>query len=195
MKEKKGVESMTFQEGLKQVEKANKTIVDANELIVDATMNAFLFTWSWWIALAMLVVPWFLWAIFRKRESSARLLFAGFIIMLLSTYLDGIGVDFGKWTYPVKVIPLPTISYSFRNSVIPVTIMFLIQFKPHINPFYKALGFGAFGAYVGMPIMSMLDLYKKVDWAYTYSFFILTALYLVGHWFSRRKSFEMIGGK
>ncbi|MGN7398588.1 CBO0543 family protein [Cytobacillus praedii] len=144
---------MTFQEGLKQVEKANKTIVDANELIVDATMNAFLFTWSWWIALAMLVVPWFLWAIFRKRESSARLLFAGFIIMLLSTYLDGIGVDFGKWTYPVKVIPLPTISYSFRNSVIPVTIMFLIQFKPHINPFYKALGFGAFGAYVGMPII------------------------------------------
>lgn len=186
---------MTFQEGLKQVEKANKIIVHANELIVDATINAFLFTWSWWVALAMLIVPWVLWAIFRNRESSARLLFVGFIIMILSTNLDGIGVDYGKWTYPVKVIPLPTISYSFRYSVIPVTIMLLLQYKPHVNPFIKAFLFGVFGAFVGMPIMTMLDLYKKVDWAYTYSFLILTSLYLIAHWFSRRKSFEMIGSK
>ncbi|WP_436375914.1 CBO0543 family protein [Cytobacillus sp. BC1816] len=183
---------MTFQEGLNQLDKTNKIITNANKLIADVNLNTFLFTLSWWAALAMLLVPWILWAFFRKKESSARLLFAAFITMIISTTIDGLGVDFGKWAYPVKVIPIPTISYSFRYGIVPVAIMFLIQFKPNINPIVKAVLFGGFGAFVGMPIMSILHLYKKIDWAYTYSFFILVLLYLIAHWFSRRSSFEKI---
>ncbi len=183
---------MTFQEGLDQVSKANRLIIKANEMITDATFDAFLFTWKWWIAVVMLIVPWILWILFRKKESTARLLFASFIVMLLSSTLDSVGVDYGKWMYPVKVIPLPTISYSFRYSLLPVLVMFFLQFKPGFNPFIKALIFGGLGAYVGMPLMAMLDLYKKIDWAYTYSFFILIVMYLVADWFSRRKSFETI---
>lgn len=183
---------MTFEEGLKQVEKANQVIVETNQMISDVSMEAFLFTWKWWIAVAMLIVPWIVWAIFRKRESSARLLYAAFIVMLLSTTLDTIGVDSGKWAYPVKVIPLPTISYMFRYSLLPVLIMFFLQIKPNFNPVIKAVFFGGFSAYIGMPILSMLDLYNKIDWTYTYSFFILVFIYLIAHWFSRRKSFESI---
>lgn len=163
---------MTFQEGLRQVDKAHQLIVKANQMITDATLNAFLFTWKWWIVVAMLIVPWVLWIIFRKKESTARLLFASFIVMLLSSTLDSIGVDYGKWMYPVKAIPLPTISYAFRYSLLPVLIMFLLQFKPNFNPFVKAIIFGGVSAYIGMPIMTMLDLYKKIDWAYTYSLFL-----------------------
>ncbi len=183
---------MTFHEGLNQLEKANKIIIESNKLITDVNLNTFLFTLSWWVALAMLIVPWVLWAIFRKKESSARLLYSAFIVMIISTTIDGLGVDFGKWAYPVKVIPITTISYSFRYAVVPVTIMFLIQIKPSINPIIKAVLFGVFGAYIGMPIMSMLHLYKNIDWAYTYSFIILVSLYLIAHWFSRRSSFEKI---
>lgn len=183
---------MTFQEGLNQVDKAHQLIVQANEMITDATLHAFLFTWKWWISAAMLIVPWILWIIFRKKESTARLLFASFIVMLLSSTLDSVGVDYGKWSYPIKVIPLPTISYSFRYSLLPVLVMFFLQFKPSFSPFIKAIIFGGLGAYIGIPIMAMLDLYKKIDWAYTYSFFILTVMYLIAHWFSRRKSFEPI---
>jgi hypothetical protein len=156
---------MTFQEGLKQVEKATHKIVEANNMITEATMDAFLFTWKWWIALAMLIIPWVVWAIFRKKESSARLMFAAFFVMIFSSTLDSIGVDNGNWYYPLKVIPLPTISYSYRYSLLPVIIMFLIQIKPNFNPFIKAVLFGAVSAFVGMPILTALDMYRKIDWA------------------------------
>ena len=183
---------MTYQEGLNLVDKASQKLVEANQMVVDSIMNAFIFTWRWWVAVAILIVPWILWAIFRKKESTARLLYAGFSIMILSAILDTIGVDNGLWVYPVKVIPSPSIGYSFRLSLLPVVVMFFIQYKPNFNPFIKAVLYGGLGAFVGMPILAMIDLYKKINWSYTYSFFILIVLYLVAHWFSRMNTFERI---
>ena len=183
---------MTYQEGLNLIDKATKKITEANQSIVDAVMNGFLFTWQWWIALGMIVVPWTIWLILRDRESSARLFSAGLLVMVLSEILDTFGVSYGKWAYPVKVFPVATINFSFRLSVIPVLVMFFLQYKPRINPFIKAVLFGGIGAYVGMPILSMIDLYKKVDWAYTYSFVILTTFYLLAHWFSHLSTYQTI---
>ncbi|WP_153834211.1 CBO0543 family protein [Gracilibacillus thailandensis] len=151
-------------------------------------MNAFLFTWQWWVALAMMIVPWIIWAIFRDRRNSARIFSAGLLMMVISEILDAFGVSYGKWAYPIKVIPLATVSFSFRLSVLPVFAMLLLQFKPQLNPFIKAIIFGGFGAYVGLPLLSMMDLYKKIDWSLTYSFIILFFMYLLAHWFSRRNS-------
>jgi hypothetical protein len=183
---------MTIKEGLAQIDKSSQKITEANQLIVEAVTEAFMFTWQWWIALAMIVVPWITWWILRKRESSARIFSAGLLVMVLSEILDTFGVSFGKWAYPIKVIPVATINFSYRLSVLPVFVMLLLQFKPRLNPFIKAILFGTFGAYVGMPILAMIDLYKKIDWAYTYSFCILTLFYLLAHWFSRLDSFEKV---
>lgn len=183
---------MTFQEGLNQVDKASKIITEANKMITEATYQAFTYTFSWWIALFMLIVPWIIWGIFRKKESTSRLLFAAFVVIILSSILDAYGVDRGRWSYPVKVIPLPTMSYSFRYSVVPVSIMFLIQYKPQIHPLIKGAFFGGFGAFIGMPIMGELHLYKNIDWKYGYSFLILVIMYLIADWFSKRKSFDEI---
>ncbi|NHC43625.1 hypothetical protein G6549_27695 [Bacillus sp. MM2020_1] len=181
---------MTYQEGLNQIDRATQELTKSNKLIGDAILNAFLFTWQWWIAVAMIVVPWTIWVIYRKRESSARIFSAGLMVMVLSEILDTFGVSFGKWAYPVKVVPVATINFSFRLSVLPVILMLFLQFKPRFNPLIKAILFGGLGAYVGMPVLAMIDLYKKIDWAYTYSFFILTSFYLLAHWFSKRESFE-----
>lgn len=183
---------MTYQEGLEQIDKATQTITEANQLIVETIMNAFLFTWQWWIALAMTIVPWIIWGIFRNRESSTRIFSAGLLVMVLSEILDTIGVSFGRWAYPVKIIPVATLNFPFRLCTLPVFVMLLLQFKPHFNPYIKAVFFGGIGAYVAMPLLTMIDLYKKIDWAYTYSFFILTSIYLLAHWFSRINTFEKI---
>lgn len=94
-----------------------------------------------------------------------------------------------KGNGPIKVVPIANLNFSFRLSVLPVLFMLFLQFKPQFNPFIKAVLYGALGAYVGLPILESIDLYKQIDWQLTYSFFILTGLYLLGHWFSRRKSF------
>ncbi|MFJ5763601.1 CBO0543 family protein [Neobacillus sp. NPDC093182] len=104
---------------------------------------------------AMLIVPWIIWWIFRNQESTARLFFAGLLVMVLSEILDAVGVSFGKWSYPVKVIPVATIKFPFRLSVLPVFVMLLLQFKPSFNPYIKAIFFGGLSAYVGMPMMAM----------------------------------------
>lgn len=183
---------MNYQDGLKQIDKSTKMISDANHLTIEAVMNAFLFTWQWWLALAMIVVPWAIWGVFRNRESSARILSAGLLVMVLSEILDTFGVSFGKWAYPVKVVPVATLNFSYRLSVLPVFLMLLLQFKPTYNPFVKAIFFGGLGAYVGMPLLAMIDLYKKIDWAFTYSFLILTLFYLTAHWFIQLNTFEKI---
>ncbi|WP_394237063.1 CBO0543 family protein [Niallia oryzisoli] len=112
--------------------------------------------------------------------------------MVLSEILDTIGVSYGMWAYPVKVVPVASINFSFRLSVLPVFFMLLLQYKPRLNPFIKAIIYGVLGAYLGMPILSKIDLYKKIDWAYTYSFFILTAFYLMGYWFSNLNTYKKI---
>lgn len=183
---------MTYQEGLNQIDKATRKITEGNQLIVDTIMDAFLFTWQWWLALAMIIIPWITWLILRKRESTARIFSAGLLVMVLSEILDTFGVSFGKWAYPVKVFPIATINFSFRLSVLPVFLMLLLQYKPNFNPFFKAVFYGGLGAYVGMPLLSFIDLYKKIDWAYTYSFLILTSFYLIANWFSQLKSFDKI---
>lgn len=183
---------MTYQEGLDQINRATKMITNANDLIVEAVMDSFLFTWQWWIAVAMIVVPWTVWGILRNRECSARIFSAGLLVMVLSEILDTVGVSFGRWAYPVKVVPVATINFSFRLSVLPVVVMLLLQYKPNIHPFIKALIFGGFGAYVGLPTLAMIDLYKKVDWAYSYSFIILIIFYLFAHWFCHLSSFNKV---
>jgi hypothetical protein len=183
---------MTYLEGLNQIDKVTQKITEANQLTVEAIMNAFLFTWQWWIALAMMIVPWIIWMTFRDRKNSARIFSAGLLVMVLSETMDAIGVSFGKWTYPVKVIPVATVSFSFRLSVLPVLVMLLLQFKPRFNQYIKAIFFGGLGAYGGLPLLDGIDLYKKIDWSLTYSFIILTLIYLLAHWFSRRNSFEEI---
>ncbi|WP_026559573.1 CBO0543 family protein [Bacillus sp. J37] len=180
---------MTYQDGLDQIDKATEKISDASQLTIEAVMNAFLFTWQWWIALAMIIVPWIIWILFRDRERSAHLFSAGLLVMVISEILDVIGVGLGKWAYPVKVIPIATISFSYRLSLLPVLFMLLLQFKSHVNPFIKAVLYGGFGAFIGLPLLESIDLYKTYDWPLTYSFFILTSLYLLGYWFNQRKTF------
>jgi hypothetical protein len=45
---------------------------------------------------------------------------------------------------------------------------------------------------MGLPLLGIIDLYKKIDWSLTDSFFILTLTYLLAHWFSRLKFFKEV---
>ncbi|MEI2405841.1 CBO0543 family protein [Niallia taxi] len=183
---------MKYQEGLRLIDEANDKITEGNSMIVDAILHAFLFTWQWWIAVGMIIIPWSVWLIIRDKNSSGRLFAAGLLVMVMSEILDTVGVMFGSWSYPIKVLPVATINFSFRLSVLPVVVMLLLQYKPGINPFIKAIGFGAFGSFIGLPLLSMIDLYKKLQWQYTYSFIILTVFYLLSHFFVYKCKFNEI---
>ncbi|WP_134701174.1 CBO0543 family protein [Ammoniphilus sp. YIM 78166] len=183
---------MTLEEAIKKTDEAYGLMVQASRLMTDAVMNGFLFTWQWWAGVSLAVIPWMLWFFFRKKESSDRLLYAGFLVMLLASVMDLLGTSSGRWTYPMKILPTTAIFLPYQFTVIPVSAMFFLQIKPNLNPFLKAIVFAGLGAYIGLPLLAMYNFYNPKNWAYTYSFFILMGIYLVAHWFSRMNNFERI---
>ncbi|TYP68085.1 CBO0543 family protein [Paenibacillus methanolicus] len=183
---------MNFEEGLKKVDEANRQIVEANGMVTDVIATTFIYSWKWWFGVALIVVPWATWFIIRERKSTGRLLCAGLFIMIFSAVLDTLGIENGLWTYPVKVIPSPTISFSFRLSVLPVLAMVFIQYKPRIHPFLKAVVYGGGAAYIGLPLLATIDMYKKINWQYSYSFGILTVMYLTAYSLYNLNSYDKV---
>lgn len=150
--------------------------------------NTFL-RWEWWLGIALTFVPWLIWLKVRQKESTDRLLYVGFIVITISCWLDFFGVTLGLWFYVHKVIPTMPSFVPYDFSVLPVTVLLLLQYKPHISPYIKAALF-AFGcSFVGEPFFKWIDFYKEIHWSSFYSFPIYFVLFLIANWISKRNKF------
>lgn len=45
--------------------------------------NKMVFTWHWWLDVALAVLPWIVWVIVRDRKRTHSFLYAGFFSMLI----------------------------------------------------------------------------------------------------------------
>ncbi|MGF7032502.1 hypothetical protein J2T17_003425 [Paenibacillus mucilaginosus] len=146
--------------------------------------------WDWWLTLALTVLPWLLWIPLRQKDSTSRLLHAGFFVLIITSWLDFMGLMFGAWYYGGLLIPtMPTyIPYDF--CLFPVIVMLLLQYKPKAPVWIKAAAFGLFCSYIGEPLLHALGLYFMIWWRYSYSVPIYTLIYAAAHWISRRRSFH-----
>lgn len=155
-------------------------------------LNNILFTWRWWFVLFQTVLPWILWILFRKKESTDRLLYAGFFVMILSSALDIIGIAMNLWYYPVKLSPLISESLAYNISVLPIVMMFAIQCFPEINPFVKAVILAALDAAIFQPLNQWIGLYTPVYWKHYYSIPIIILIYLFANYISSRNKFTTL---
>lgn len=154
--------------------------------------TAIVFTWRWWIALGIMILPWILWIIVRKRESTSRLLFAGAMIAILSTFLDMAGIILGFWFYPVTVLPFSPSYIPFDLCALPVSTMLWLQFFPKWNPFLKASVFAVGGTLFDL-IYDKIGLTMELDsWNRIYTLIILFLMYLFAYWVSKRKKFDPV---
>lgn len=58
---------MAFEEGLARSEKAYNQFTEVSSLFAKIVKEDFLSTWQWWFGLALFIVPWIVWIIFRKK--------------------------------------------------------------------------------------------------------------------------------
>ncbi|MEH7116302.1 CBO0543 family protein [Neobacillus vireti] len=149
-----------------------------------------LFTWEWWLGVALTIIPWIIWFIFRKRESTSRLLFAGTFVSLVSLTLDNIGVQFSAWNYLKPVIPAIPSYIPFDFALIPLSVMFLIQWFYHKNPWMIGLIFAILTAFIGEPIFKWLGIYVPTNWKYGYSIPFYTLIYYLAHKIASSKRFD-----
>lgn len=146
----------------------------------------------WWFGLALSIIPWIIWICIRKKESTDRLLYAGLFVMVISLVLDVLGDQLGFWHYRFNLIPILPTYAPWDITLMPVTIMWLIQIKPKFSPLIKAIIFALCTSYIAEPFFDWLKIYQPLSWKFTYSVPIQIVIYLSAHFLSKRKKFVEI---
>lgn len=175
-----------------KVKRINDIVHQANADIFNIWLNEMLFKWHWWLEFSLAVCSWTLWIILRRKESTARLLFAGSIAVILSSFFDAIGMAMGLWGYNSKLIPLipPYVTWDF--CLIPVGIMLTLQYFPKANPLIKGMIISGIGTFIAQPLYRWIGIYASYYWKDYYSFPISVGIYLISHYAFTRKTFDKI---
>jgi hypothetical protein len=177
---------------IEHMDKHARETQEIMEHVINLWRDEVLFSWRWWLGVALTILAWLFWIKYHRKESRYRLLTAGFFVMVTSVSLDAIGVQLGLWSYRYEVLPFIPAYIPYDLALMPVVVMGLIQFKPHYSPIKKAILFGLLSAFIGEPIVVFTDIYKPQAWQYYYSAPIYFAIYLIAHWLTSRESFEKI---
>lgn len=155
--------------------------------LTDIWLTHIVFSWRWWFEVALAIIPWIVWIKIRDKNNTARLLFVGMVVALISNVLDIIGGSYNLWHYDWKDFPFIPIYLPWDFTLFPVSVMIMLQFKPKINAFFKAIIFSFLCAFVFEPLFSYLSMYHKISWKYWYSFVIYIPLYLFYNYIYKSK--------
>lgn len=181
-----------FSEYVKKLMNLNELLDKINSDIRTIMVNNLFFTWRWWLGLALTIVPWIIWFRIRKKDSTSRLLFAGFITLILSSYMDIVGQQLGLWVYYVDIEPINPSFEMFDFSLLPITTMLFLQYKPNISPIIKSVVYSVTGSFIIQPLFIFLKFYNPVHWKNFYSIPFLIVIYLTAHYCVTRKSFSKL---
>ncbi|TYS67467.1 hypothetical protein FZC76_12830 [Sutcliffiella horikoshii] len=177
---------------LQKIDQINVQQSELYNQIIDLWFQEVLFTWRWWVGVALTFFSWLFWIVYHKKESRYRLLNAGFFVMTASLILDSLGVQLGLWSYRFEVIPFILAYLPYNLALMPVVVMSLIQFKPHFSPLIKSIVFGVLTAYVGEPLVYFLKVYNPYNWQYFFSVPIYMLIYLIANWLTTREAYGTI---
>jgi hypothetical protein len=179
-------------EKFKKVGSFYDIVTKANKDYFEYWKENTLYHWDFWVSLLFIIVPIIFWAKFRKKESSNRLLFVGFFVIIITSYFDFLGVQYGLWYYSGKVIPSIPSFLPWDWVIFPIFIMTLIQVKPSLSPIIKGLFFASVSCFIGEPLFLWFGLYVMEKWHIYYSFPIYLVIYLLAHKLSTVGNFEPI---
>ena len=180
-------------------EESNKimdTIVNQIEELIDKKITLWqhyvLFSNLWWFGVALSIIPWIVWLIYRRRQSTDRLLYVGFYVMSISLMLDVVGDQIGLWHYRYHVIPVLPTYFPWDITLMPLTIMVFLQFRPKTNPWIKAILFALISSYLAEPFFHWIKVYNPINWHYSYSVPIQIFIFMSSYWFSKRNKFSSL---
>jgi len=182
-------------EHLKGMEDAYNLITQANNDMITLWLKYTFLTWQWWLGVFLSIAPWIVWIIVRKKDSTNRLLFAGLLAILISSWFDILGIIFGLWSYYYSVVPFSPAFVPWDFTLLPVTIMLSLQYKFNIGPIKRAIAFAVLSSFIIEPFFVWIGFYNPKHWQYIYSFPIMIIIYLLCDWFSKMSRFEKISNK
>lgn len=54
--------------------------VDINKELYGIWLNEILFSWRWWLNIALTIIPWLIWIKYRDRKNTVRFSFVGLAV-------------------------------------------------------------------------------------------------------------------
>ncbi|WP_186445975.1 CBO0543 family protein [Paenibacillus cremeus] len=145
-------------------------------------------TWQFWSNVIFLISPLIVLYYTVDRKRIFEVLFFGYTVHLLWTYIDIILEELNYLVHPYTLTPKLPLGLSMTASMIPVTYLLLYQYCTNNNRnFYIysfllgavfALGFGGMSEYVGL-----LMLRKGMN--YFYLFLIDFGVSTMGYWVTK----------
>lgn len=180
---------MNHEEKEKIVGELYKEVDKVNDKYFNFWKEHTLLHWDWWVSLGLTIIPWLIWWKYRDKENTARFMFSAFFIVIISSWLDFMGVVCGLWYYTGKIIPSIPSYIPWDFCLVPVTMTLLMQIRPEGSPLKKAVLYGVLAAFIGEPLFELIGFYTRLKWENIYSFPIYILIYLCADWVSKRKSF------
>lgn len=171
-----------------------RTVAEANGDLVRMWREHEFLQPVWWMNLALAVLPWVIWFRVRPKASADRLLYAGFVALIMASYLNFFGTIFGAWVYTVHLVPTVPSYAVWDFSLYPVATMLFLQARPQASPIGKAFAFASTATLLEV-LFTWLDWYRPIRWAVLYSFAIHLLTYLIAAWFARRTGFAPLGSE
>lgn len=176
------------------VETATDMVHQAHVMLAETWIKTIVFGWRWWIEVLVAVTAWIVWLKFHDKNRTDQLLFAGAFTAICSTFLDTIGMALGLWYYPTKIFPLIPPFFTFDITIIPISTMAFLQFKPHWSPWLKSVILSLVGSFMFQPVSVWLGLYEPKNWKHFYSLPFVIAVYLAANYLYARKSWKLYCG-
>lgn len=146
-------------------------------------------TAQWYLALAMITVPWVVWWFASDKDRLCELFGFAMTVSYVVTVLDGTGVDLGLWSYPIRLTPYNRL-FCVDTSVLPVIYSLLYMYFPRWRSYLIAnVLFAAFASFLAEPFYVWIDMYQLIHWRYVYSFpiYIVIGVAVKGFYYVFRK--------
>lgn len=172
---------------LEAVDRIVEQYIHVHDQLEHVWATQMVFTWHWWLDVALAVLPWVVWLIVHDKRNTHNLLYAGLFAMLVAVLLDKVGTSQGGWSYNTLLLPYMPEYMPWDLCVMPVAAMLFYQFFPTISPWIKGIAFGAIAAYVVEPIFIWIGLYEPSGWEHHYSLPIYFAIFMIGYYLYTKK--------
>jgi len=147
----------------------------------DNWIYAVVFTYQWWLLVALMIIPYIVWWKIVDRKNFFEITTYGLLVALFTGLLDAIGVELDIWDYKYDLVPLLDVLIVYDVSILPITYMLVYQYFRTWRSFAMVHVIVAFVfAFVFEPILMWLDIYHPSKWTHSYSFvgFFLVAIFL-----------------
>jgi hypothetical protein len=160
---------------------------ELHELYLKHYAEKELFSVTWWINIALLLIPLIIWWKMVDKKRLPEIMIFGFACNVFAAFLDVFLTDYLLWEYPVRVVPQISLFVPVDYVIVPVVGMYLYQKFPKWGPFLLASTLAsAFMSFICEPLAVAINMYKLLTWRYVYSFPIYIAINAAFKFFTQR---------